>query len=102
MSDADEYVDHDLPMLRVHRAWEAAEEIADEEGISRSVALRIARRTVAILGKDTRRWGRLCVDCRSLIEEQDGRSVCPEHGPLGAFTPGSLLIAFDPLPERVS
>lgn len=96
--------DHALPMLRVHRAWEAAEEIAERSGVDRSVALEIAREVVAIIGEGTRRWGHLCPSCRALLTWEDKRLTCPEHGALYASVLGApattLLILFDPLTGR--
>lgn len=92
--------DHDLPMIRVHRAWEAAEKIADAHHIDRGIALSIAREAIAIVGEGTKRWGHLCPSCRSLVTWEDDRPRCPEHGTLAGlgFGPAlTLLISFDPV-----
>lgn len=90
-----------LPMLRVHRAWQAAEGVAEQAGVSRAIALDIAREVIEVIGEGTCRWGRACVICRSLLEVKDGRSVCPQHGPLGPMDAAVLLISFDPIePSR--
>lgn len=89
--------DHELPALRLSRTWTAAEQIGERSGISRAVALEIAREVVNIIGAGTRRWGNLCPDCRSLLEVQGDRRVCPQHGSLGWLDSSVLLIAFDPI-----
>lgn len=90
--------DHDLPMLRVHRAWTAAEKIAEAHDIDRGVALAIARKVIGIVGEGTRRWGHLCTSCRSLVTWPDDHGpVCPEHGRLGGMATLTLLISFEPL-----
>lgn len=100
------YVDHALPMLRVHRSWQRAQEIARETGVDEAVALRIAQEIVGIIGRDTTRWGHMCPRCRSKIEWRTSGScreypICPQHGfisgGLGTGTPLALLISFDPI-----
>jgi hypothetical protein len=92
--------DHDLPALRVHRAWEQARLIAKETGTDEGVALRIAQEVIAVVGKGTKRIGCLCPRCHAPIEWKEGRPVCPEHGGLGGLglgAPLTLAISFDPI-----
>jgi hypothetical protein len=89
---------HDLPMLRVHQALREASDIAQQLGADPEVGQKIAKRVIEILGAGTSRWGRICLECRSLIGEND---VCPQHGVMGGLPgfgpPLALLIAFDPI-----
>lgn len=98
-ADTPTRADHDLPMLRVHRAWEAAEKIAEAHHVDRGVALAIAREVIAIVGDGTRRWGHLCTVCRSQVKwNNDDGPICPEHGRLGHMAALTLLISFEPIP----
>jgi hypothetical protein len=90
-------IEHDLPMLRVHRAWEAAEKIAEAHGIDRSIALAIARKAIDIIGGGTKRWGHLCTECRSQLTWENNELRCPQHGFIGPWQGVTLLISFDPI-----
>jgi hypothetical protein len=75
-----QYIDHNLPMLRVHHALREAGELADELGVDSTAVNLIVQRVVAILGEDTTRVGYLCNRCNTLCPFGGNQGRCPTHG----------------------
>jgi hypothetical protein len=87
---------HDLPMLRVHRAHERARQIAGEHDLDRQVVFNMVEEILGIIGEGTKRYGHLCTKCRSLLVTEKGKQICPQHDWIPDDVPRVLLIAFDP------
>ncbi len=94
------YAEHNLPMLRVHRAAQRAAEIAEAYEVDGKVVDAIVREVIGIIGEGTFRRGHRCPECRQEIHWSnttiDQYPVCPEHGTLDRHAPLILMVAFPP------
>jgi hypothetical protein len=100
MTHAD--LDHELPALRVHCAWEVAEAVGARHGVSRQVTNEIVDAVIAAIGSGTKRVGYACPICLGPVEPNGaglaGFSAfrCPEHG---SSTTVALTLAFPPFTD---